>query len=92
MFTFVNSKTSKKSKSQSENAYAEAVEALADSIKQPIIVRDAYTNNPSNMSDPVDTCMTFVGSILKRFTNEKLKFEVMNELVQTVINASTQAL
>jgi len=52
---------------------------------------NASTNNPSNnISDLVDMCMIFVGSMLKRFKNEKL--EVVNTLVQTVINTNTQDL
>lgn len=67
-------------------------------MRQPIIIKstDASKKNLSNnMSDPVDTCITFVGSILKRFKIETLKLEVINTLVQTVINAinaSTQDL
>lgn len=83
-------KSRKKCKTNTD-VYAGAIEALADSIKQPIIVKstNASTNNPSNnISDPVDMCMIFVGSMLKRFKNEKL--EVMNTLVQTVINTNTQ--
>lgn len=73
------------------NVYAGAIEALADSIKQPIIVTstNASANNPlNNISDPVDMCMIFVGSMLKYFKNEMLKFEVMHTLVQIVINAN----
>lgn len=85
-------KTTKKRKLDSENVYAGAIEALADSIKQPVIVKrtDVSTSNSLNVSDPVDTCMAFIGSILKRIKNERLQFKVMNRLVEMVINVSTQ--
>lgn len=44
------------------------------------------------MSDPVDICMAFIGSMLKNFKNKILKFEVMNTLIRTVINATTENL
>lgn len=83
--------TTKKRKSDN---YAGAIEALADSLKQPIVVNssNASTNRSLNDADPVDACMAFIGSVLKRFKNKTFKFEVMNTLVQTVINASTENL
>jgi len=87
--------TTKKRKLDSETVYAGAIEALAHSIKQPITVQrtDTSTNNSANnVLDPVDTCMAFIGSLLKHLKNESLQFQVMNRLVEMVISASTENL
>ncbi|XP_011858850.1 PREDICTED: uncharacterized protein LOC105556373 [Vollenhovia emeryi] len=85
--------TTKKRKSNTEDTiYAGAIEALADSLKQPIILKsmDVSSNSSNTVPDPVDACMVFIGSILKRFKNEIFKFEIMNTLVCTAIEASTK--
>lgn len=85
-------KTAKKRKSN-EDPYADTIQTIVDSLKQPIAVKSLDTtvnNHSSNTSDPVDACMAFVGSILKHIKNEVLKLDMMQVLVQTVINASTQ--
>lgn len=81
------------SKLDSETVYAGAIEALAHSIKQPIQQIDAPTNNSlNNVSDLMDTCMAFVGSILKRFRSKSLQFQIMNRLIEMFINTSTEDL
>lgn len=103
LLSSAHQKPRKKSKLNSEDAaYTTALEALANSMKQPIIIKSIdqqdgtylkdSTKNSSNILDPVDTCMAFVGSIVKRIKNEILKLDIMNTLVQTVINASTENL
>jgi len=87
--------TTKKRKLDSETVYVGAIEALAHSIKQPITVQRTDTsinNSANNVLDPVDTCMAFIGSLLKHFKNERLQFQVMNRLVEMVIIASTEDL
>lgn len=91
----LSQKSRKKFKSNSADACSRAIEALANSMNQLIIVKITDTNEPSNnnMSDPiVDSCVTFMGQLLKHFKNEILKFEVMNTLVQTIMNPKSQDL
>ncbi|KAJ4428481.1 hypothetical protein ANN_24518, partial [Periplaneta americana] len=74
--------SSKKRKSQpGQGAFAMAFESIAYSLSQPITM--------AAPSCPVDTCMTFLGSVLKEFKSEQLKLDVMNSLVQAVINAKS---
>lgn len=51
--------TTQKRKSNIPDAYAGAIEALADSLKQPIVVNssNASINRSLNDADPVDACM-----------------------------------
>ncbi|KAL6267952.1 hypothetical protein P5V15_001021 [Pogonomyrmex californicus] len=57
-------KITKKRKLNTDGNYTGAIKALTDSIKQPIIIKSTNeTNNILNASDPIDTCMVFVGSI-----------------------------
>lgn len=76
--------STKKRKVTSGNAYAEAVQFLADSLRQPIVV--AKSDSPS---DTVDGFLTFLGSMLRNFQNKELQLDVMNTCIQTCINART---
>lgn len=67
-------------------SYVGAIESIADSLRQPQSIPSAIE---SRSLDPVDSCVRFLGSILKEINCEELKLDVMNTLVQTVINAKT---
>jgi len=91
-------KTAKKRKLNNDNSYSDAIKIIADTLKQPIVVKSDFSQDTAanslshNASDPVDACMAFIGSILKSINNKVLKLDTMHILVQTVINASTQDL
>ncbi|XP_071653675.1 uncharacterized protein [Temnothorax longispinosus] len=76
----------KRRKTTSDDAYAEAVQSLADSIRQPIVTQVAKTDSPP---ETVDGFLMFLGSILRNFQNEDLRLDVMNTCLQTCINART---
>lgn len=96
----ITTKSAKRHKLSDDNdiLHSDAIEKIAHVLQQPVIIKSDTVGNYSSCNtscvqpDPVDTCMTFVASILKRMTNEILKYDVMQTVIQTVINASTQDL
>ncbi|KYN22462.1 hypothetical protein ALC57_05131, partial [Trachymyrmex cornetzi] len=86
----------RKANVESGNNYTEAIESLADSLKQPIVYVNSTNSSATSSNtvlDPVvDNCMIFIGSILKSYKNEKFKFEIMNRLVQIVMDGNTRNL
>lgn len=78
-----------KRKCRNEDVYVEAIESIAQSLKTPlstpVITTPVIT---SNSTDTIDTCMSFIGSLLKKIQSKELQLDVMNTLVQTVINAN----
>lgn len=42
----------------------------------------------NSTTDSIDTCMNFLGSLLKKIQSRDIQLDIMNTLVQTVINAS----
>ncbi|XP_066589548.1 uncharacterized protein [Prorops nasuta] len=85
-------KRKKKVIETSEIDYTQALETIAESLKAPVLIKSADTlkSNDSCSVDPVDSCFQFLGAMLKTFKNIKLKFEVMNKLIQTVMNSKTE--
>lgn len=81
-------RNSKKRKLNSEDVYIKAVESIAESIKMPSTPVHVKTDS----TDPVDTCVSFLRSLLKKIQSRDIQLDVMNTLVQTVVNASTMDL
>ncbi|XP_036150677.1 uncharacterized protein LOC118648473 [Monomorium pharaonis] len=77
----------KKQKIKNGDAYVEAVESIAQSLKMPL-TPVTPVNVATDSTDPVDTCMNFLGSLIKNIRTPDLKLDIMNTLVQTVVNAS----
>lgn len=76
-----------------DDEYSGAINLLAESMRQPITISTVgNTGNTTSSSDPVDGCVTFLGSLLKTFQDEELKLEVMNDLTQVVIKAKSKDL
>lgn len=68
-----HSNAQKKRKTTSGDPYSEAVQSLADSLRQPIMVAKSNSS-----SDTVDGFLMFLGSMLRNFQNENLRLDVMN--------------
>lgn len=76
-----------------DDEYCGAINLLAESMRQPITINtEGNTGNKTSSLDPVDDCVTFLGSLLKTFQDEELKLEVMNNLTQIVIKAKSKDL
>jgi len=50
--------------------------------------KDCPVNVVTDSTDPVDTCISFLGSLIKKIQSLDLRLDTMNTLVQTIINAS----
>lgn len=63
--------------------------AIDESMRQPITTME-ISNTSSSLSDPVDSFVAYLGSLLKSFQNEDLKLDVMNNVSQIVMNAKLE--
>jgi len=75
----------KKHKIQNEDTYIEAIESIAQSLKTPLTTS---VNNITDIIDPVDACMSFLGSLIKNLQLPESRLDIMNTLIQIVIKAS----
>lgn len=80
-----NPKKRKLNKPKDEDVYVKAIESIAESLKIP---SPTPVNVMKDIADPVDACMSFLGSLLKKIQSRDKQLDVMNNLVQTVMNAS----
>lgn len=85
--------TKKARLNSSDDTYANSIMCLAESMRQPITISTIDNNkNHTSSLDPVDSFVTFLGSLLKSFQNEELKLEVMNNVTQIVIKEKSKDL
>lgn len=71
-----NSRPKKKFRSNPiDDEYASAINHLAESMSQPIIINstDIIRNTPTSSSDSIDTFVVFIGSLLRTINNEGWK-------------------
>lgn len=83
-----------KRKRGNEDAYANAIASVAESLRQPIVIANGNNNNNSHVptissEDGISGLLMFLGSIIRSIENEELRLDLINNLVKTVVNCRT---
>lgn len=88
-----NDRPKKKLKSNpNDDAYASAINHLAESMSQPVTINntDTIRNTQTPSSDSIETFLVFIGSLLRTITNEGIKLEAMYSITQTAFDAKSK--
>ncbi|KAK0179375.1 hypothetical protein PV327_005133 [Microctonus hyperodae] len=72
-----------------EDDFCGAINNLAQLSRQPIIISNINDTWCSSENSVINGFLSFTGTILKSFQDEKLKLEVMSIITQAVINAKS---